>query len=142
MRFTIAIILIFATLASTSPRNRINNSDVNKYLQECGAELKIPTSEMNKYKAPEDVPDDRIGQCFTKCMFEKFGIFDKENGYKLEPIFKLMSENNHPLVGDIEFIAVIEKCVKESNLIQNACERAYHGSKCLYSDNFKKKNVA
>ncbi|XP_055852394.1 general odorant-binding protein 99a-like [Episyrphus balteatus] len=140
MRFTIAIILIFATLASTSPRNRIDNSDVNKYIQECGAELNISSSEMNKYKTP-DVPMDRIGQCFTKCMFEKFGVFDKESGFKIEPIFKLMSENNHPLVGDIEFIAAIEKCVKESNLIQNACERAYHGSKCLNSDNFKKKNV-
>ncbi|XP_055852390.1 general odorant-binding protein 99a-like [Episyrphus balteatus] len=145
MRLTIAIILMFVTLASTSPRHRNESrrvdSDTEQYIQECGAELKIPSSEMTKYRTPDGVPEDRIGQCFTKCMFEKFGVFDKESGYKLELIMKMMSENNHPSIRDMAFIGMIEKCAKEANLIENVCERAYHGAKCFTSEAFRKKNA-
>ncbi|XP_055852392.1 general odorant-binding protein 99a-like [Episyrphus balteatus] len=141
MRFTIGIILMFATLASTSRIHRYESrNNIDKYTQECGVELKISPSDLNKYSTPY-MPEDAVGQCFRKCMFEKFGILDKDSAFKPEEILKLMSQNNHPLVGDADFISRIEKCAKEANLIENACERALRGAKCFNSESMKNKKI-
>ena len=74
-------------------------------------------------------------------MFEKMGIFDKENGLKVETIYNKITELHRTPIPDGELLGMIENCVKESNQADDACERAYRAAVCLHSLEFIKKKV-
>lgn len=99
---------------------------VDKSRFECGAELNIPPSELDKYNG-SDFPEGSLGHCYIKCFFEKLGIFDEKTGFKTEVLYDKLS-----MFGTSDSLRnALEDCSKEANKETNACERAYRGIVCF-----------
>ncbi|XP_055852391.1 uncharacterized protein LOC129916443 [Episyrphus balteatus] len=137
MKFTIAIILMIATLAST---RQINRSE--KFIQECGTELNIPSSKLHKYSVPDGnvFGDEYRGKCFETCMLKKFGIMDNDSKFSRVGVIKIFFEENYnydnPGLYDLsdDFLARMEECAKKANLIEDVCRRVESVENCLISE--------
>ncbi|XP_055852393.1 general odorant-binding protein 99a-like [Episyrphus balteatus] len=140
MKFSIAIIVMLSTLASANKIHRHSRISTDKNTEDCARELQIPASELKNYVL-NTLPEGPVGHCFIKCMFEKIGIFDKENGFKVETIYNKITELHRPAIADGELLGMIENCVKESKQADDACERAYRAANCFNSLEFRKKRV-
>ncbi|XP_061401859.1 general odorant-binding protein 99a-like, partial [Musca vetustissima] len=83
MRVFIAVCLFFAvTSADYVVKTREN---LLQFRNECIAELEIPENLVEQYKQWQ-YPNDSVTQCYLKCVFVKFGLFDTTQGFNVENI--------------------------------------------------------
>lgn len=70
-------------------------------------------------------------KCFTKCTFEKLGIFDEMNGLNVEHLVKMRTNS-----GASEDLArpKAEKCAVKRGESENNCEWASQIYACLHAE--------
>nr|QIS77234.1 OBP45 [Episyrphus balteatus] len=93
--------------------------------EDCARELQIKNYQRNT------IPEGHLGKCFMKCMYEKNGVYDKENGFNIEKIYNEIKKHHSPRIAEGELLGLVENCVKESNKADDPCERVYRSSVCF-----------
>ncbi|XP_075144694.1 general odorant-binding protein 99a-like [Haematobia irritans] len=113
-----------------------SRDDLLQFRKECVAELEIPENLVEQYKKWE-YPNDSVTQCYMKCVFSKFGLFDSESGFNVENIHKQLVGENAEADHDDAIHAKIESCVDKNEQGSNACEWAYRGAVCFIKNNLQ-----
>ncbi|XP_030369890.1 general odorant-binding protein 99a [Scaptodrosophila lebanonensis] len=127
MKFFVAIcVLISLTSAEYAVKNRDN---LLAYREECVKELSVPADLVEKYKQ-WDYPNDEKTQCYLKCVFIKFELFDTQTGFNVENIHAQLARGDVASHDD-ELHRKIAGCVDNNEQGSNACEWAYRGASCL-----------
>ncbi|KAH8384144.1 hypothetical protein KR009_012240 [Drosophila setifemur] len=108
-----------------------NRNDMLAYRDECVKELAIPVDLVEKYQKWE-YPNDTKTQCYLKCVFTKWGLFDVQTGFNVENIHQQLvgSHADH----DDSFHGSLAQCVDKNEQGSNACEWAYRGATCLLKE--------
>lgn len=107
-----------------------------QYRQECVTKLNIPASSVELYKK-WDFPNDAPTQCYIKCVFIKFDLFDAENGFKVENIHQQLIGNGAEANHDDALHNKIAGCVDNNEQGTNICEWAYRGATCFLKQNLQ-----
>nr|AWY62810.1 odorant binding protein [Liriomyza trifolii] len=136
MKFiSIIAILLLVTLSTADEYVVKSYEDLLQYRKECVADLKVPEANIELYKKLE-FPNDQITQCYLKCIFTKFGLFDTKTGFDVESVHKQLVGNQAEAADhDNEVHAKIQACVDNNEQGSNACEWAYRGVTCILKNN-------
>lgn len=94
------------------------------YRQECVKELDLPADLVEKYKKLE-YPNETKTQCYFKCVFSKWELFNNQTGFNVENIHQQLDAFHFTLAG----------CVDSNEQGSSACEWAYRGATCLLREN-------
>ncbi|XP_037960938.1 general odorant-binding protein 99a-like [Teleopsis dalmanni] len=134
MKIFIAIcVLVAVTSAEYVVKTREN---LLQYRQECVQELNVPAERVEQFKKWV-FPNDVTSQCYLKCVFVKFGLFDTQNGFNVENIHQQLQGNTAPATHDDALHAQIESCIDQNEQGSNACEWAYRGATCFLKQNLQ-----
>nr|ABW78178.1 odorant-binding protein 99a [Drosophila melanogaster]ABW78228.1 odorant-binding protein 99a [Drosophila melanogaster]ABW78240.1 odorant-binding protein 99a [Drosophila melanogaster]ABW78243.1 odorant-binding protein 99a [Drosophila melanogaster]ABW78244.1 odorant-binding protein 99a [Drosophila melanogaster] len=109
-----------------------NRHDMLAYRDECVKELAVPVDLVEKYQRWE-YPNDAKTQCYIKCVFTKWGLFDVQSGFNVENIHQQLVGNHAD--HNEAFHASLAACVDKNEQGSNACEWAYRGATCLLKEN-------
>lgn len=114
-----------------------------QYRNECVAELEVPESLVEQYKNWQ-YPNDAVTQCYMKCVFVKFGLFNPTSGFNVEDVHQQLIGANPEANHDDAIHAEIEKCVDKNEQGSDACAWAYRGATCILQNNLQlvKKGLA
>ncbi|KAI8123237.1 Pickpocket protein 19 [Lucilia cuprina] len=114
-----------------------------QYRNECVTELQIPEAQVEQYKKWQ-YPNDATTQCYLKCVFSKFGLFDTTSGFNVENIHQQLLGSHAEANHDDVLHAKIASCVDKNEQGSNACEWAYRGATCFIKNNLQlvKQSVA
>ncbi|XP_061390912.1 general odorant-binding protein 99a-like [Musca vetustissima] len=124
----IAVCLFFAvTSADYVVKTREN---LLQFRNECIAELEIPENLVEQYKQWQ-YPNDSVTQCYLKCVFVKFGLFDTTQGFNVENIHQQLVGSHAEANHDDAVHAKIASCIDNNEQGSNACEWAYRGATCF-----------
>lgn len=107
-----------------------------QYRQECVAELSVPDAQVEQYKKWQ-FPNDALTQCYLKCVFIKFGLFDTKAGFNAELIHQQLIGSNVEATHDEVVHAKIASCIDNNEQGSNACEWAYRGATCFIKNNLQ-----
>ncbi|KAH8355894.1 hypothetical protein KR200_001453, partial [Drosophila serrata] len=118
-----------------------NRNDMLAYREECVKELAVPADLVEKYQKWE-YPNDSTTQCYIKCVFTKWELFDKTTGFNVENIHQQLV--GHGADHNEAFHGTLAACVDKNEQGSNACEWAYRGATCLLRENLDqiKKSLA
>ncbi|KAH8359599.1 hypothetical protein KR093_007788, partial [Drosophila rubida] len=98
------------------------------YREECVKELSVPADLVEQYQKWQ-YPNDAKTQCYLKCVFTKWGLFDTESGFNVENIHTQLvrgaADHDDKLHGEIA------ACADKNEQGSNACEWAWRGATCL-----------
>jgi len=104
------------------------------YREECVKELGVSADLVEQYQKWQ-YPNDAKTQCYLKCVFTKFGLFDVDTGFDVEKIHIQLSrgaaDHNEELHGKIA------ECVDKNEQGSNACEWAWRGADCLLKNHLQ-----
>ncbi|XP_016989082.1 general odorant-binding protein 99a [Drosophila rhopaloa] len=109
-----------------------NRNDMLAYREECVKELGIPVDLVEKYQKFE-YPNDPQTQCYLKCVFTKWDLFDAQTGFNVENVHQQLVGNHAD--HNEAFHAKLAACVDKNEQGSNACEWAYRGATCLLREN-------
>ncbi|ALC46192.1 Obp99a [Drosophila busckii] len=126
MKFFIVICVLFG--AAYADYVLKTGADLLNYRQECVKELSVPTELVEQYKKWE-YPNDEKTQCYLKCVFTRFGLFDNQSGFNVENIHTQLARGVPDHSDGVH--GKIEACVDKNEQGSNACEWAYRGASCL-----------
>lgn len=104
------------------------------YREECVKELKVPAELVEQYQKWV-YPNDAQTQCYLKCVFTKFGLFDIQSGFNVENVHTQLSRGNAN--HDDALHGQIAVCVDKNEQGSNACEWAWRGADCLLKNHLK-----
>lgn len=107
-----------------------------QYRNECIDELQISADLVEQYKKWQ-YPNDAVTQCYLKCVFVKFGLFDTENGFNIENIHQQLVGASAEAVHDDALHGKVEACVDQNEQGSNACEWAYRGASCFIKNHLQ-----
>ncbi|XP_030564089.1 general odorant-binding protein 99a [Drosophila novamexicana] len=132
MKFLVAACMLFS-LASAEYVLK-NKDNMLSYRAECVKELDVPTELVEQYQKWV-YPNDSKTQCYLKCVFTKFGLFDVQSGFNVENIHTQLSRGdaNH----DDELHGKIAACLDKNEQGSNACEWAWRGADCLLKNHLQ-----
>uniref|UniRef100_A0A0K8UV06 General odorant-binding protein 99a n=1 Tax=Bactrocera latifrons TaxID=174628 RepID=A0A0K8UV06_BACLA len=138
MKTVIALCLL---LAVTSAEYVVKNEEnLQQFRRECATELKVPAEHIEQFRKWQ-FPNDSVTQCYLKCVFEKFGLFDAETGFNVEHIHQQLQGAEVAPPGDADHDDVIHDkiaaCVDTNEQGSNACEWAYRGGVCFIKENLQ-----
>ncbi|KAH8284094.1 hypothetical protein KR054_010040, partial [Drosophila jambulina] len=119
----------FQALADYRRRNR---HDVLTYREECVKELELPADLVEKFKKLE-YPNETETQCYFKCVFSKWELFDNKTGFNVDNIHQQLV--NHPTEHSDGFKVTLAGCVDNNEQGSSDCEWAYRGATCLLREN-------
>ena len=100
-----------------------------QFRNECVAELSVPASFIEQYNKFE-YPNDATTQCYLKCVFGKFGLFDAQTGFNVPNIFIQLG-----VTEGSEAATNVKGCIDANEQGSNACEWAYRGATCIIKQN-------
>ncbi|XP_036324944.1 general odorant-binding protein 99a-like, partial [Rhagoletis pomonella] len=107
--------------------------NLRQYRQECVAELQVPDEHVQQFRNRQ-FPNDSITQCYLKCIFNKFQLFDDETGFNVESIHQQLQGAQVAPPGNADHDDAlhdkIAACVDSNEQGSSACEWAYRGSVC------------
>ncbi|EDV30552.1 Odorant-binding protein 99a [Drosophila ananassae] len=136
--FVVICVLISLASADYVVKNR---HDMLSYREECVKELAVPADLVEKFTKWE-YPNDPKTQCYLKCVFTKWGLFDVENGFNVENVHQQLvgTHADHDSVAHEK----LAQCIDKNEQGSNACEWAYRGATCLLTNNLEqiKKSLA
>jgi len=111
-----------------------NRENMLSYREECVKDLGIPADLVEQYQKWQ-YPNDPKTQCYLKCVFTKFGLFDVDTGFVVENVHtQLMrgaADHDDALHGQIE------ACMDKNEQGSNACEWAWRGANCLLKNHLQ-----
>ncbi|EDW39099.1 GL13898 [Drosophila persimilis] len=133
MKVLVAIcVLISLASAEYVLKNRDN---MLAYRDECVKELGVPADLVEQYTKWQ-YPNDAKTQCYIKCVFTKWGLFDVQTGFSVENIHQQLelghADHNEAMHSSIA------ACVDKNEQGSNACEWAYRGATCLLKEHLQK----
>uniref|UniRef100_A0A1I8Q498 Odorant binding protein n=1 Tax=Stomoxys calcitrans TaxID=35570 RepID=A0A1I8Q498_STOCA len=134
MKVFIAICLLFVVHSYAYVVKSRDN--LLQFRNECVAELQVPENLVEHYKKWE-YPNDSVTQCYLKCVFNKFGLFDTTTGFNVEDIHQQLAGVHGEAEHDDALHAKIESCIDKNEQGSNACEWAYRGAICFFKNNLQ-----
>ncbi|XP_055918813.1 general odorant-binding protein 99a [Eupeodes corollae] len=128
----LAIGILFTIFAFTTAQEyKIKTqADLANIRKQCVELKKITPEQVEKYKKFEFTDDEKT-RCYIECIFDKFGLFNAKDGFKIENLVKQLGQNRN----QTEVRAEIQKCVDKNEQRSDSCSWVFRGFKCFISKN-------
>ncbi|EDW98280.1 general odorant-binding protein 99a isoform X1 [Drosophila yakuba] len=132
MKVFVAICVLIGLVSASADYVVKNRNDMLEYRDKCVKELAVPVDLVEKYQKWE-YPNDEKTQCYIKCVFTKWGLFDVASGFNVENIHQQLVGNHAD--HNEAFHASLAACVDKNEQGSPECEWAYRGATCLLKEN-------